>query len=175
MWTQLKAIQRKFRSRYWMLRNLKKSGFTSDELVTIYKTMVRPVANYGAVEYHSTITDRQDEHLDGLQNNALKCIFGPGLSGRKMREMAGIETLRKRRENICDKFAAKCAANPLFAKWFPLKNTRSSSRGVKQKEIYLESKARCDRLMNSPFFYFRRGLNRKEGKSYGKRYAEYRE
>ena len=91
-----------------------------------------------------------------------------------MREMAGITTLRRRREDMCDKFAKKCASDPLFAKWFPLKTSRSFARHGKQKEIYLESKARCNRLANSPFFYFRRRLNDKEGKVYGQRRAEYR-
>ena len=38
MWAQVEAVKRKMRSRYWMLRNLKKSGFTNEELVTVYKT-----------------------------------------------------------------------------------------------------------------------------------------
>ena len=173
MWAQVDSIKKKYRSRFWMLRNLKHSGFTTDELVQVYKTMVRPVADYGAVVYHSSLTDQQDELLDGLQNAALRCIYGPGLSGRTMRDMADLQTLRKRREDMCLKFAKKCASDPLFAKWFPLKTSRASSRH-KTQEIYLESKARCDRLANSPFYYFRRILNGKEGKSYGKRYAEYR-
>ena len=90
------------------------------------------------------------------------------MSGRKLREAAGITTLRERREVLCDKFAAKLAANPLFSHWFPLKNTRASMRQAVKKEIYIEEKARCERLRNSP-------LNGKEGKQYGKRYAEYRE
>lgn len=85
-----------------MLRNLKESGFTSEELVKVYKAMVSPVADYGAVVYHSSVSDQQDEILDNLQNAVLRCVFGPGLSGRRMREMADLETLRKRRENMCD-------------------------------------------------------------------------
>ena len=81
----------------------------------------------------------------------------------------------KRREELCLKFAHKSASNPLFAKWYPLKTSRTSSRTVKKAEVYKETKARCERLKNSPFFYFRRILNGKEGKSYGKRYAEYRD
>lgn len=171
---QVLAIQKKIRSRYWMLRNLKKSGFTEDELVKVYKTMIRPVADYGSVVYHSSLTDQQDELLETLQNNALKCIFGPGVSGRRMREMADIQTLRKSREEMCDKFAVKLANNPLFADWFPLKTTWTSLRSGKGHEIYKESKARCGRLQNSPFYYYRRRLNGKEGKTYGKRNAEYR-
>ena len=170
---QVESIAKKFRSRYWTLRNLKNSGFTEDELVTVYKTIIRPVADYACVVYHSSLTDEQDELLDRLQNNALKCIFGP-MSGRKLREKAVITTLRERREDICDKFAIKLASNPLFAGWFPLKNTRSSTRHVVNKELYKEEKARCDRLKNSPLFYFRRRLNGKIGKSYGKRNEEYR-
>ena len=136
--------------------------------------MIRPVADYGAVMYHSSLTDQQDE-LDNLQNTALKCIFGPGLSGRKMREAAGVETLRSRREGMCLKFALKCAADPPFSKWFPLKTTRTSVRQGKSQEVYREFKARCDHLVNSPFYYFRRVLNGKPGKKYVQRYTQYRE
>ena len=169
---QVKAIQKKIRCRYWMLRNLKTSVFSTDELLTVYRTMIRAVADYASVVYHSSLTNEQDE---ALQNGALKCIYGPGISAREMRRLSGLTALRCRREDQCLKFAKKCAANPLFADWFPIKSTRTSLRTAKQTEIYKESKARCERLKNSQFFYFRRILNSKEGKSYGKRYAEYRE
>ena len=174
MQEQVNAISRKFRTRYWTLRNLKNSGFSTEELVTVYKTIIRPVADYACAVYHPSLTDEQDEALDRLQNHALKCIFGPGLSGRKLREMAGITTLRARREEITEKFAKKLAANPLFAHWFPLKRARSSRRSTVVQETYLEEKARCDRLKNSPLFYYRRILNGKPGRTYGKRYEEYR-
>ena len=86
--------------------------------------MIRPVADYACVVYHSSLTDAQDEELDRLQNHALKCIYGQ-FSGRKLREMAGITTLRERRETLCDKFAGKLLGNPLFLHWFPLKETLS--------------------------------------------------
>ena len=174
MWEQVNAVKKNIRSRYWMLRNLKKSGFTTEELLKVYKTMIRPVADYGSVVYHSSLTDEQDEILEGLQVGALKCIYGAGISGRKMREMAEIETLRSRREELCDKFAAKLVGNPLFAGYFPLKTTRTTTRRTKTQEKYLETKARCQRLYNSPFHYLRRRLNGKPGKKYGVRYAEYR-
>ena len=66
--------------------------------------MIRQVADYAAFVYHSSLTDEQDEAIDRLQNSALKMIFGPGLSARKMRAMSGLTTLRARRELLCDKF-----------------------------------------------------------------------
>ena len=71
--------------------NLRTNGFSSAELIQVYKAMIRPVVEYGWVVY-------QDKRLNQLQNHALKGIFGLGISTRKMRDLAGIETLRQRRE-----------------------------------------------------------------------------
>ena len=167
------TLVRRLRSRLWTLRNLKTSGFTEEELVTVYKTMLRPVAEYGCVAFHSSLTDDQDARIERVQDHALKCIFGPGMSARKMRGQAGLETLRERRIYLCDKFAKKCSDSPFFHHWFPRKETRASSRI--RGEQFLEEKARCQRLMNSPLFYFRRRLNGKEGKIYGQKNKSYRE
>ena len=156
-----------------MLRNLKINGFNTEELIQVYKTMLRPVVDYGSVVYHSSLTDKQDELLDRLQTQALKCIFGPGLSAREMRARAALPTLRARREELCDKFANKCLGNDYFKHWFPEKTTRRSSRRP-DAEKYIEKTARCKRLFNSPLYYFRRRLNGKTGKTYGSRNAEYR-
>ena len=89
-----------------------------------------------------------------------------------MREKAGVSTLRARRIEMCDKFAEKAAKNPMFMRWFPPREGRSSARGG---EVYKEYIARTDRLKNSPLFYFRRRLNGKAGKTYGQRNKEYRD
>ena len=127
--------------------------------------MIRPIAEYGAVVYHSSLTEEQDALLERLQNHALKCIFGSGISAAKMREQACLPSLRERREKLCDKFASKMVSNPLFSHWFPLKTARTSTRAGKNVEKYLEFKARCDRLKNSLIYYFRRRLNGKAGKA----------
>ena len=118
---QVAAVKRGVRTRLWTLRNLKNSGFTEEELVRVYTTMIRPVADYAAVVYHSLLTDEQDEEIENLQNAALKMIYGIGLSARKMRSLSGLTTLRVRRETLCDKFADKCLSMPLFSDWFPKK------------------------------------------------------
>ena len=91
---QVSYIVKAMRSRYWTLRNLRLNGFNTAELVQVYKTVIRPVAEYGCVVFHSSLTDEQDERLERLQDHALKCIFGPEQSARKLRGLAGIETLR---------------------------------------------------------------------------------
>ena len=52
MEAQVSHIVRAMRSRYWTLRNLKANGFTEEELIQVYKTVIRPVAEYGCVVFH---------------------------------------------------------------------------------------------------------------------------
>ena len=124
--------------------------------------------------FHSSYNDAQDEKIERLQDGALKCIFGPGISARNMRSQSDPPTLRARRIELVDKFAKKCSMSERFHHWFPRKETRCSRRS-KNREEFLEEKARCKRMADSPIFYFRRRLNGKEGKEYGSRNKEYRE
>ena len=132
----IESLKKKFRERYWTLRHLKHNGFTQDDLVLVYKSIVRPVADYMQEVYHSMLPDKLDEEVERLQSHALSCIFGPRISARKMREMAGIETLRERRIEACDSFAKKCAASDRFEVWFPKKETfrptRASRKGAEE-------------------------------------------
>ena len=73
----------------------------------MYRTIIRPVADYCSVVYPSMLSDEQDEVLDRCQAHALRCIFGKDLSYEKMRELAQVTTLRQRRIELCDKFANK--------------------------------------------------------------------
>ena len=169
---QVEAMKRKFRQRYWVLRHLKKNGFTSDDLLKVYTAMVRPVADYMQEIYHSMLSDRQDEEIERLQSHALRVIFGSTISARRLREMSGLPTLRARRIEQCDKFARKCADSDRFHHWFPLKTQSRATRG--RVEQYKEEYARCKRLFDSPLYYMRRRLNGKEGRKYGERNKEYR-
>ena len=67
---QVQSIQKNMRSRLWMLRNLKSHSFKKEELLTVYRTIIRPALEYGAAVYHSSLTDEQDEALEKLQVQA---------------------------------------------------------------------------------------------------------
>ena len=60
----VESLRRKIRQRFWILIHLRTFGFTQTELVKVYKTMVRPIAEYCAPVFHSQMTDEQDEILE---------------------------------------------------------------------------------------------------------------
>ena len=101
-----------------MLMHLKHAGFNTEELSKVYRVIVRPVADYMQVVYHSMMTDIQDEMVERLQSQALKIIFGKDNKYADMREMAAVTTLRARRIEAWDKFAERCAKGG-FGHWFP--------------------------------------------------------
>ena len=160
------------RRRNWSLRHLKKLGLSQEDLVAVYTSTIRAIPDYCAPAYHSMTTDLMDQELEQAQVSALRSIYGYGDSGRKLRQKAGIDTLRDRRISLTDNFAAKCVGNPRFKKWFPPATGRRSGRS---QEKYREEFAKNDRLKNSPLFYMRRRMNGKEGKIYGERNRIYRE
>jgi hypothetical protein len=65
---------KKTRRRYWVLRHLKSYGFSDEELVLVYQSIVRSVVEYCSVVYHSLLTEEQSRALERVQYQALKCI-----------------------------------------------------------------------------------------------------
>ena len=123
-------------SRFWTLINLRNRVFSEEELIEVYKTFVSPVADYCDVVYHPILTDEQDELIENLQNLTLKLIYGPWLSARKMRSRANLTTLRQRRIDRPDSFAAKAAQSDRFASWFPMRTGRSKRGSKKYHKDY---------------------------------------
>ena len=124
-----------------MLLNLKHYGFDQDELLQVYKTMMRPVADYAAAVYH-----KQDKIIDRCQNHGLglKCILGVRiLLARKMRQIMGLPTLRQRKIEICDKFKKTI---PQCEALSPLKRGRTNKRATQsgQVEVYQEKRTQCE-------------------------------
>ena len=168
----IETVRRSFRGRYWLLIHLRQNGFSEADLLKVYTSMIRPIAEYCAPVFHPMLTDKEDEQLERLQATALRYIFGFGIPYRELREMASLKTLRARRIELCDKFANKCLRSERFGHWFPL---HEQTRVSRSRQKFKEEFARCDRLKNSPLYYMRRRLNGKEGKIYGKRNSKYRE
>ena len=155
MSAQVADIKRKFASRMWVLRHLAHRGFTTPDLLAVYKSILLPCHDYCSVVYHSSLTGHQNAVLERLQAQALKCIYGYQYSYRELLEVTGLKTLKERRENRCLKFALKSLENPNLAGWFPINNNRNG----RHSHVYQEFFAKTSRLQNSPLYDLRRRLN----------------
>ena len=154
----MKIVQRKFKSRVWCLRHLKKNGFSTSELVKVYKTMIRPVAEYCSSVYHALITGVDTLEMERIQMQALKAIFGWRNSYSKLLELSGVDRLQDRREEAFIKLARKMNENPRFAHCFPRRLYRDGVQ-IRRTEKYKIYKASTGRCLNSPLNLMRRKLN----------------
>jgi hypothetical protein len=147
---------KKARRRYWVLRHLRKYGFSDEELVQVYQSVIRSVLEYCCVVYHSMLTAELVAALERVQYQALRCIYGfTEVSYRVLLERSGLSRLEDRRLSAIDKFTARCLGGQ-FSGWFP---KRTGMRATRNPRPYVEKYARCDRLRNSPLYFMRRRLN----------------
>ena len=156
MGEQVFQLQKKFRARAWVIRNLKRAGLESEELVAMYKCLVRPILDYMAPVYHTMLTQEQSYQIEKLQMGTLKTIFNQD-SYRNALEKSGLQTLHERRQECFDRFAIKLANNEDYKEWLP--QTVFKGYNLREELIYVEKYAATDRLRNSPLYAMRRRLN----------------
>ena len=155
--THVNNMVRKMRSKTWALGRLKKYGFDDRDLVNVYITYIRPIAEYVSVVWHSLLNADQAAKIEHQQTRALRHIYGYGISARRMRELAAVELFSKRRRDACLSFARKASSSPRFAHWFTMRPPSGYPR--RRRSIFHEPTARTDRYRNSALNYMKRLLN----------------
>ena len=159
MTAQVADIKRKFTARIWALRHLGRLGMAQKDLLAVYKSTILPMHDYCSTVYNSTLTLTQSGQLERLQAMALKAIYGYDHSYRSLLSLSGLSPLKVRRDERGDRFALKCLQNPRFSHWFP---RHAPTRVTRNPLRYEETRARTQRLYNSPLYHLRRRLNGKE-------------
>ena len=121
--------------RYWSLRHLRRVGFNDEELARVYNSSIRPFAEYCCPAFHSMMTDEQDQLLENAQVGALRATYGYCLSARKLRQKAGLETLRQGRIDLTNRIARRAQSSDRFSHWFP---RNPESRSVRSRGEFKE-------------------------------------
>ena len=69
------AVTSRIASCLHFLKQLKRSGAGSNDLLCFYNTVVRPVLEYVSPVWHSSLTVGQSEALESMQKRAMRIIF----------------------------------------------------------------------------------------------------
>ena len=154
---QVAQLKKKYRKREWIIRNLKRAGLNTEDLVMLYKTLVRPVLDYMSAVYHPMLSIEQSRDIERLQMGTLKSVFGYDKSYATALQLSGLPSLAERRQQCFDKFAIKLATNPDYEHWLP--KTTFTGHDLREELIYIEKFASTDRLRSSPLYAIRRRLN----------------
>ena len=73
---QVEQLCKRFRSRTWALRDLRKASLSQDDLLTVYKATIRPIIEYVLVIYHPMLNAEQSHYIEKQQTRAIKNIYG---------------------------------------------------------------------------------------------------
>ena len=152
-------LVKKANARMELLRCVASFSPPKDDLRIIYTLFIRSILEQSAVVWHSSLTQENIEDLERVQKTAVKIILGSNYKGYEegLRQL-GLETLDKRREQLCLNFAKKCVKNERLQHMFPLK-TKSHSMKTRKPEKFKVYKANNERYKNSAIIYMQNLLN----------------
>ena len=130
------------------------------DLLNIYKTVLRPFAEYSHVVYDSLIPEYMSEKLESVQKQAMKIIYGWDMDYDKLIEDGMIETLKTRRKDAVLKFAIKTAASQRFGpNWYKETPETYMQMRPSTRNRYIEKNYRTDRGKNNPLHVMTKRLN----------------
>ena len=99
-----KVFEKKATKRLFVLRTLKKDALGTNDLVLVYRSIVRSIVEYASPVW-AAIPLYLDELIESVQRKALKIIFGR-TDYTEALVLAGLESLSDRRVGACKRFMA---------------------------------------------------------------------
>ena len=170
-------IIKKVNTRFYQLCNLKKFGATADILLITWKTLLRPLTEYAAPVWHSSLLDGDDQLLENLQKKALGLILGNtyinhkryyNVKGKPTSYEDALETydlvpLKVRRDELTRKFAHQTFNDPMHRDFFEV--APDSRPNTRFKPRVIEHQGRSFRFLNSAIQSFSREINSRSQQS----------
>ena len=141
----------------WQLTRFKQHGADMKMLVKFYILKIRSVLMFGAVCYHSSLTQENTRQLELQQKRSLACILGSEYkSYSHALEVTMLPRLDKLREDACVKWAMKAQANPQHTQLFPINHSQVETRN---RQFFKEYKCKGAKYFNSAVPHMVRTLN----------------
>jgi hypothetical protein len=96
----IEKVYKKACQRLYFISQLKRTKISSNGIVKVYVTLVRPILEYSCQLWHAGLNAHHQELLESIQERALSMAF-PLLAYEDALIEASIPTLSERREELC--------------------------------------------------------------------------
>jgi len=128
------------------LKQLRRVGMSTADLVTYYNSVIRSVLEYACPVWHSLLTTGQSQEIERLQKRALQCIFGDVQACSSL----GLSTLSDSRQQLTrHSFDQLRRPHSWLAHLMPLKHDISLISYLRNAHLYKPPKARTVRFAKS--------------------------
>ena len=145
-------ITKKAAKRLYIIRTLKRSGVSDNDLISIYTSLIRSILDYGCAVWHTCLPSFLVEKIERIQKPFFRVIF-PHLSYREGLALTGYPRLEDNRQRLCLNLFNKLKTLPSSKLSHLVPCTRYEShrrlvRGGNNLSLY---KCRTGRFRNSFF------------------------
>ena len=127
----------------WQLTRFRRLGAPREKLITLYILKVRSVLMFGAVSYHSSLTQELSRKLELQQKKALAIIFGSQYKSYSnaltLTQLPRLDTLRK---ETCLQWAIKAKLNPKHSDLFLIRQTQVNTRNRNRNRYIFRNRNR---------------------------------
>ena len=152
------CIIKKAYKRMIILKKLYEFQVSIPDLIHIYIIYIRSTLEQNSVVWSSSITCTESDALERVQKCALRIILkSEYIEYTNALSVTNIPTLVKRRENLLQRFAIKCASNPKTSQMFEVNKKPTNLRYT---EFYKVPRANTSRYANSAIPTMARLLNK---------------
>ena len=161
-------IIKRANSRLELLRKMSEFSNSIEDKRLIYIMYVRSILEQSCIVWHSSLTQQEIEDLERVQRSALKLILGSKYkSYEEGLVMANLQSLEKRREQLCKKFAQNCieSENERINKIFEFKTKQHKMKTRCEEKIKVKH-ANTERLKKSGVVYMQNLLNIEDNSKY---------
>ena len=113
-------ILRQANSSLSLLKLLNKFSCPQSHLLQVYISFVRPILEYACPVWHPGLSNEATQKIENVQKRALRIIFKEGMIPYlHLLNISNLETLERRRNNLCLRFGKLALLNPRTANLFP--------------------------------------------------------
>jgi len=147
-----------------MLKQLNQFDLSRDDILTCYKTFVRPSCEYAAPAWHPGLTARQRRRIEFIQKRACRIILRSAYTSYpEACRILNLSTLDQRRDHLCLQFAQKLLQSPDFRHWLPQTRGAITGRATRASNQLDTVKPRTERYKKSAIPYMICLLNKNNG------------
>ena len=144
----------------FILSRLKKNGVATKDLVSIYKTYILPVLEFGAVVWSSSISQAQSLSIERVQKRAMRLIAYPHvLPYTDLLDAFNMHTLSVRRNQLIMRFGNALLVSERHRHLLPLTHQSISGRNLRNSHQLNIPYSRTQRYKMSPIPFMSRLLN----------------
>ena len=151
-WGQhVNVILSKAASRLYFLKQLKRAGAGTGDLLCFYNMIVRPVLEYASPVWHSSLTVAQSESLESVQKRAMRIIF-PHLNYSGSLFIAEANTLEGRRQELAQRFFRRNVLDETSCLHYLLKSQERSQdivNRLRSSQTYEQYSVRTEKFRKS--------------------------